>query len=78
MPRHLSTTELTHLTIPRLQNLLKAARARAHALTYCPCCGEDMTTWTPETQEDKWLTQKSKQAWEYFENVKKELQRKQK
>lgn len=40
MPRMLSDLELTHLTIPRLQSLLKAWRTRAHSVASCDCCGE--------------------------------------
>lgn len=40
MARMLTETELKHLTIPRLQSLLKVWRARAHARSTCDCCGE--------------------------------------
>lgn len=40
MARILNNEELKHLTIPRLQALLKAARARSNAFAYCDICHE--------------------------------------
>ncbi len=76
MTRILTDTELAHLTIVRLQNLLKAARARANASDpVCDCCGERYTILGELDDPNRRAHQKA--TWDYFERVKKELQRRQ-
>ena len=58
MTRILTDAELAHLTIPRLQALLKASRVRAHAA---------------DPDYDMQIGAKI----DYYERVKKELQRRQ-
>lgn len=71
MTRMLTDKELKYLTIPRLQSLLKATRARAHSISSCDCCGESFKNMYPE---DIKQNAEIDASWNYFERVKKELQ----
>jgi len=70
MARYLSNEELTHLTIPRLQALLKAARARVSSISFCDCCGESLVDLYPK---DKEHNAKIISGWEYVERIKARL-----